>query len=78
MNEKQDRENIPLRLFTTKQNMDTPYITEQAEDTYETNQGDLEVDSDVNEDPRRERLLDDSVDAFLDSLQAGTEKNQTE
>lgn len=27
----------------------------------------MEVDSDVNEDPNRERLLDESVDAFLES-----------
>ncbi|MFA1711151.1 hypothetical protein ACDX66_05530 [Peribacillus frigoritolerans] len=27
----------------------------------------LEVDTDVNEDPNREKLLDESVDAFLKS-----------
>ena len=27
----------------------------------------LEVDTDVNEDPNREKLLDDSVDSFLKS-----------
>jgi hypothetical protein len=27
----------------------------------------MEVDTDVNEDPNRERLLDESVDAFLES-----------
>jgi hypothetical protein len=36
--------------------MDTPLISEQ------------EVDSDVNEDPKRERLLDGSFQAFMDSL----------
>ncbi len=42
-----------VNMLVSKQNMDTPLITEQ------------EVDSDVNEDPRREKLLDDSLEAFL-------------
>lgn len=54
-----------------KQNMDTPFITEQEDDTEAMNGGDLEVDSDVNEDPNRERLLDDSLQAFLDSCKKG-------
>jgi hypothetical protein len=63
------RNNIPnINLFTTKQNMDTPLITEQAEDTAAINGGELEVDSDANEDPNREKLLDDAAESFLDSL----------
>jgi hypothetical protein len=63
------RNNIPnINLFTTKQNMDTPLITEQAEDTAAINSGELEVDSDANEDPNREKLLDDAAESFLDSL----------
>ncbi len=37
------------------------------EDTYGIFKQAMEVDTDVNEDPNRERLLDDSVDAFLKS-----------
>lgn len=48
--------------------MDTPLITEQAEDTAAINGGELEVDSDANEDPHREKLLDDAAESFLDSL----------
>jgi hypothetical protein len=63
------RNNIPnINLFTTKQNMDTPLITEQAEDTAAINGGELEVDSDANEDPNREKLLDVAAESFLDSL----------
>lgn len=42
-----------INLLITRQNMDTPYITEQ------------EVDSDVNEDPKREYMLDESAEAFI-------------
>lgn len=59
-------EHSQINLFTTKQNMDTPFITEQKEDTEAINSGNLEVDSDVNEDPKRESLLDDSLQSFLD------------
>jgi hypothetical protein len=37
------------------------------EDTYGIFKQELEVDSDVNEDPNRERLLDESVGYFLQS-----------
>ncbi|RHW34002.1 hypothetical protein D1B33_14460 [Lysinibacillus yapensis] len=37
------------------------------EDTYGILKKAMEVDTDVNEDPNRERLLDESVDAFLKS-----------
>lgn len=64
--EKRTENEVPkINLFTSKQNMDTPYITEQAEDTETINAAALEVDSDRNEDPNRERLLDDSFDAFM-------------
>lgn len=39
----------------------------KEDDTYGMLKQTMEVDSDVNEDPNRERLLDESVDAFLDS-----------
>lgn len=67
MHNEEQNEISKVNLFTTKQNMDTPFITEQEADTEAMNSGNLEVDSDVNEDPRRERLLDDSVQTFLDS-----------
>ncbi|MDF2682383.1 MAG: hypothetical protein K0R47_3573 [Brevibacillus sp.] len=67
MDREAENEIPKINLFTTKQNMDTPLITEQEEDTESTNSGNLEVDSDVNEDPNRERLLDDSLQSFLES-----------
>ncbi|MCO0596663.1 hypothetical protein NGI46_04205 [Peribacillus butanolivorans] len=36
-------------------------------DTYDILKQAMEVDTDVNEDPNRERLLDESVDYFLES-----------
>lgn len=68
MEKEAKNENPEINLFTTKQNMDTPLITEQEEDTAAINSGQVEVDSDVNEDPKRERLLDDSLDLFLETL----------
>ncbi|MFD2680320.1 hypothetical protein [Bacillus seohaeanensis] len=41
-------------------------LTKQ-EDTYSIFKQEMEVDTDVNEDPNRERLLDESVDSFLES-----------
>lgn len=35
-------------------------------DTYGIFNSEMEVDTDVNEDKNRERLLDDSVEAFLE------------
>ncbi|MEH7383646.1 hypothetical protein V7138_24530 [Bacillus sp. JJ1533] len=35
------------------------------EDTYGVFKSEMEVDSDVNEDMNRERLLDESVEAFI-------------
>lgn len=63
-----NNETPEINLFTTKQNMDTPLITEQEDVTDAINNGQMEVDSDVNEDPRRERLLDESLDLFLEEL----------
>jgi hypothetical protein len=53
------RDDQQVNILTIRQNMDTPYITEHAEDDAET-----EVDSDANEDPVREWLLDQSAAAF--------------
>ncbi len=39
----------------------------KEDDTYGILKQELEVDTDVNEDPNRERLLDESVDSFLES-----------
>ncbi len=39
----------------------------KEDDTYGILKQEMEVDTDVNEDPNRERLLDESVNAFLDS-----------
>ncbi|MGE7764842.1 hypothetical protein [Peribacillus sp. NPDC096540] len=36
-------------------------------DTFDILKQAMEVDTDVNEDPNRERLLDDSVNSFLES-----------
>ncbi|MFE4893736.1 hypothetical protein [Peribacillus butanolivorans] len=36
-------------------------------DTYDILKQAMEVDTDVNEDPNRERLLDESVNSFLES-----------
>lgn len=71
MHKRAQHEISKINLFTTKQNMDTPFITEQEEDTEAINSGTLEVDSDVNDDPKRERLLDDSLQSFLDSYMKG-------
>ncbi|MFM1654769.1 hypothetical protein ACI7RC_22115 [Brevibacillus sp. B_LB10_24] len=60
---KKSEENVQVNILTTKQNLDTPYITEQAEDDEQT-----EVDSDVNEDPVREWLLDQSAAAFANQV----------
>ncbi|MCM3733723.1 hypothetical protein M3196_18910 [Fictibacillus nanhaiensis] len=35
--------------------------------TYDVFKQDMEMDTDVNEDPNRERLLDESIDSFLES-----------
>ncbi|WLD92614.1 hypothetical protein [Alkalihalobacillus sp. AL-G] len=37
------------------------------DDTYGVFKQEMEVDTDVNEDPNRESLLDESVDSFLKS-----------
>ncbi|HWL25390.1 MAG TPA: hypothetical protein VNR38_16860 [Ureibacillus sp.] len=39
----------------------------KEDDTYDILKQAIEVDTDVNEDPNRERLLDESIDAFLES-----------
>ncbi|QGQ48301.1 hypothetical protein [Metabacillus sediminilitoris] len=39
----------------------------KEDDIYDILKQTMEVDTDVNEDPNRERLLDESVDAFLES-----------
>jgi hypothetical protein len=39
----------------------------KEDDTYGILKQVMEVDTDVNEDPNRERLLDESFDAFLES-----------
>ncbi|MBS4195029.1 hypothetical protein [Lederbergia citri] len=39
----------------------------KEDDTYVILKQAMEVDSDVNEDPNRESLLDESVNAFLES-----------
>ncbi|MGG3806124.1 hypothetical protein [Metabacillus fastidiosus] len=39
----------------------------KEEDIYGIPKQTMEVDTNVNEDPNRERLLDESVDAFLES-----------
>jgi hypothetical protein len=39
----------------------------KKDDTYGIFKQEMEVDSDVNEDPNRERLLDESVNSFLKS-----------
>ncbi|RID88505.1 hypothetical protein D1953_03830 [Peribacillus asahii] len=38
----------------------------KEDDTYGILKQAIEVDTDVNEDPNREKLLDESVDAFLE------------
>lgn len=38
------------------------------DDLYGLSKQEMEVDSDVNEDPNRERLLDESVESFMNSL----------
>lgn len=54
MTKKEKQEQPEINLLITRQNMDTPYITDQ------------EVDSDQNEDPKREFLLDASVEAYME------------
>lgn len=39
----------------------------KEKDTFDIINQEMEVDTDVNEDPNREKLLDESVDAFLQS-----------
>ncbi|MGG0849064.1 hypothetical protein [Peribacillus simplex] len=39
----------------------------KEKDTFDILNQEMEVDTDVNEDPNREKLLDESVDAFLQS-----------
>ncbi|MCF6409082.1 hypothetical protein [Pseudalkalibacillus salsuginis] len=39
----------------------------KEDDTYGIFKQEMEVDSDVNEDPNRERLLDESINSFLES-----------
>ncbi len=41
----------------------------KEDDTYGIFKQEMEVDSDVNEDPNRERLLDESVHSFLVSIE---------
>lgn len=44
----------------------------KEDDTYGKLKQEMEMDTDVNEDPNRERLLDESIDSFLESKE-GTE-----
>jgi hypothetical protein len=39
----------------------------KEDDTYGIFKQEMEVDTDINEDPNRERLLDESIDSFLES-----------
>ena len=39
----------------------------KIDDTYGIFKQEIEMDTDVNEDPNRERLLDESIDSFLKS-----------
>ncbi|WP_159439902.1 hypothetical protein [Bacillus sinesaloumensis] len=39
-----------------------------SDDTYGVLKSEMEVDTDVNEDMNREQLLDDSVEAFIESI----------
>jgi hypothetical protein len=57
-----------------KNNRDNPVphknqanLLNKENDTYGIFKQEMEVDSDINEDPNRERLLDESVDSFLES-----------
>ena len=50
--------------MTKKQMKDQPPFNEK--DVYGLAKEEVEVDTDVNEDMNRERLLDESVNAFLD------------
>ncbi|RLL40592.1 hypothetical protein D8M04_18770 [Oceanobacillus piezotolerans] len=58
-NQKNNRHAIPHKNQVNQLNKENnPYgILKQV----------FEVDTDVNEDPNRERLLDESVDAFIES-----------
>ncbi len=42
-------------------------LNKKEDDTYGIFKQEMEVDSDVNEDPNRERLLDESINSFLES-----------
>ncbi|GGB55807.1 hypothetical protein [Fictibacillus barbaricus] len=39
----------------------------KIDDTYGIFKQEMEMDTDVNEDPIRERLLDESIDSFIES-----------
>ncbi|MGG1574521.1 hypothetical protein [Fictibacillus sp. NRS-1165] len=39
----------------------------KEDDTYGIFKQEMEMDTDINEDPNRERLLDESIDSFLES-----------
>ncbi|MFT4413669.1 hypothetical protein ACLM5H_07405 [Fredinandcohnia humi] len=56
----------------TNQNKTTSIKNQfNQDDTYGVFKLEMEVDTDVNEDSNRESLLDDSVDAFLDTYKNG-------
>jgi len=58
-NQKNNRHNtVPYKNQVNRLN--------KEDDTYGILKQAIEVDTDVNEDPNRERLLDESVDAFLE------------
>ncbi|WP_257350662.1 hypothetical protein [Pseudalkalibacillus decolorationis] len=50
-----------------RHNQDKDKNLNKEDDTYGIFKQEMEVDSDINEDPNRERLLDESVDAYLKS-----------
>lgn len=56
-----------MHMTKDKQNFFEP------NDTYGILKSEMEVDTDVNEDQNRERLLDDSVEAFLELKKSLTE-----
>lgn len=60
-----DDEQNRVNLFPVEQHMDTPYIAEGKESAMMDDDA-MEVDSDVNEDPKREALLDDSLLGFVE------------
>ncbi|MDM5359350.1 hypothetical protein [Peribacillus sp. ACCC06369] len=51
----------------TSQNKNQVSRLNKEKDTFDILEQEMEVDTDVNEDPNREKLLDESVDAFLQS-----------